>query len=301
MRTLLTSLICLTCLTTTACAWQSPKVAAHPGTVWVDSKEIQESSGLARSRRNDQLLWTHNDSGDGSRLFAFDVEGKLHAIVDVKDAEALDWEDMCSFTWNDRPYLAIADVGDNAFRRKHVTIYGLKEPDIKLIPADATGKEAKPDKKKSDVDFEIKVKYPDGPVNCEAIAYDPWRKQFILATKENLRSRLFAISFDPKAGKQECVAEQIGVFPVPVVTGASISDDGKLFALGTYGPTCLLRRDTETPSTTARWISKNGDDLELLPAPMRKQGESICFDKTGRKLMMTSEGSPMPLTVSEVP
>lgn len=278
-----------------------PKTATQPGTTWVDYKDIHESSGLARSRRTEDLFWTHNDSGDESRLFAFDSAGKVHAVVDVKDSQSVDWEDMCSFTWNDRPFLAIADVGDNAFRRKHITIYGLKEPDIKLIPQSAEGKGAKPDKKKVDVDFEIKVKYPEGAVNCEAMAFDPWRKQFLLASKENLQSRLFAVSFDPKERKQECDAEQIGLFPVPVVTGASISDDGRFLALGTYGPTCLLRRDSETPSPTSRWISKNGEDLEWLRAPLRKQGESICFDKGGRKLFMTSEGHPMPLITSDVP
>lgn len=294
-------ILSLASFSSSVCAWQSPKNATAPGTVWVDSKEIHESSGLARSHRVERLLWTHNDSGDASRLFAFDADGRIHAIVDIKDTDAVDWEDMCSFTWKDRPYLAIADVGDNAFRRKHVTIYGLKEPEIKLIPAGAEGKEAKPDKMKVDVEFEIKVKYPEGATNCEAIAYDPWSGQFLLASKEQLQSRLFAVAFDPKDHKQECKAKLIGTFPVPVVTGASISDDGRLLALGTYGPTCLLRRTSDTPTLDARWISKNGEELELIPAPMRKQGESICFDKSGRKLLMTSEGHPMPLIESTLP
>ena len=293
--------IYLACLSSTACGWQNAKTTAPPGTVWVDHKDIHESSGLARSHRQERLLWTHNDSGDQSRLFAFDADGRVHAIVDVKGVEPVDWEDMCSFTWNDQAYLAIADVGDNAFRRKHITIYGFKEPKVALIPADADGKDAKPDKIKVNVDFEIKVKYPNGPLNCEAIAYDPWRRQFLLASKEQLQSQLFVVPFDPKDHKQEFIARALGVFPVPVVTGASISDDGRMLALGTYGPTCLLRRDTETPSPEARWISKQGADLELIPAPMRKQGEAICFDKSGQKLLMTSEGHPMPLIVSPLP
>ncbi len=269
--------------------------------MWVESRDIHESSGLARSRRVERLLWTHNDSGDASRLFAFDADGRVHAIVDIKGAESIDWEDMCSFTWEGQPYLAVADVGDNSFQRKHVTIYIVKEPEIDLIPVGAKAKDSKPDKKKIETEYEIKVKYPEGPVNCEAIAFDPWRKQFLLATKEQLRSRLFAVAFDPQDRKQQCQAELIGKFPVPVVTGACISDDGRLLALGTYGPTCLLRRNTDTPAADALWVSKNGEDLEFLPAPMRKQGESICFDKSGHKLLMTSEGQPMPLLESELP
>ncbi len=280
--------------------WQSSRAGAPPGTVWVEWKDLPESSGLARSRRTERLLWTHNDSGDGPRLFAFDADGRMHAIVELKGVEPIDWEDMCSFTWNDQPYLAVADVGDNGFNRKHVTIYGIKEPEIELIPVGAEGKDAKLNKIKVEVDFEVKVKYPDGPVNCEAMAYDPWRQQFILASKEQLQSQLFAVPFDPTDHKQDHKAKRIGKFLVPVVTGASISDDGRLLALGTYGPTCLLRRQSETPSADAVWISKTNDELELITAPMRRQGESICFDRSGTKLLMTSEGQPMPLFVTEV-
>lgn len=293
--------LCLACLTSTACGWQNARTNAPPGTVWVDNKDIHESSGLARSRLQDRLLWTHNDSGDQSRLFAFDADGRVHVVVDLKGVEAVDWEDMCSFNWNDQAYLAIADCGDNGFRRKHITIYGFKEPQVALVPVGADGKDAKPDKIKLDVDFEIKVQYPHGPLNCEAMAYDPWRRQFLLASKEQLQSQLFVVPFDPKDHKQECTAKALGVFPVPLVTGATISDDGRLLALGTYGPTCLLRRNAETPSPDAIWISKLGDELELIPAPMRKQGEAICFDKSGQKLLMTSEGHPMPLIISPLP
>jgi hypothetical protein len=298
----LCSMLAVCCLTTIACGWQAPSPARRDAnTTWIDSKDIQESSGLARSRRHERLLWTHNDSGDKSRLFAFDADGRLHAIVDVKDVDSVDWEDMCSFTWNDQPYLAIADVGDNAFRRKHVTIYILPEPEIELIAAGSAGKESKPKKLDIDAGWKVEVTYPNGALNCEAIAYDPWRKQFLLASKEQLRSQLFVVDFNLKKRKQETSATKIGEFPVPLVTGASISDDGRLLVLGTYGPTCLLHRDQPTPSAEARWISKVPDELELIPAPMRKQGESICFDKSGTKLLMTSEGYPTPLLVSELP
>ncbi len=170
-----------------------------------------------------------------------------------------------------------------------------------MIPVGAEGKDAKPDKFKVKAACEIKVKYPKGALNCEAMAYDPWREQFILASKEQLRSQLFAVPFDLQDHKQDSEAKFLGTFPVPLVTGASISDDGRLLALGTYGPTCMLHRDTDKPAKDATWVSISGDDLELLPAPMRGQGESICFDKSGTKLLMTSEGHPMPLIVSELP
>ncbi len=281
---------------------------APSGTVWLDCDELSESSGLARSRREPSVLWTHNDSGDSPRLFAFSMQGKWLETVEVKKAKSIDWEDMCSFVQDDVSYLAIADVGDNAFMRSYVSIYGLREPavdanaqddDKKKKDKDKKGK--KPEKSSSKVDFEVRVTYPVGPINCEAIAYDPWRRQFILATKEQLQSRIYAVAFDPKLEDQQVVAQLITTVAVPLVTGASISDDGQLLALATYGPTCLLRRPTKTDwaraepdvRRTAGWQSASGFDLELIEAPARRQGEAVCFAADNQTLLI----SPTPLTV----
>ena len=46
---------------------------AHP--------KIHESSGLAVSHRHPGLFWTHNDSGDAPRLYAFDEQGRHHGTL----------------------------------------------------------------------------------------------------------------------------------------------------------------------------------------------------------------------------
>ena len=43
----------------------------------MESSEINEASGLIVSKKNDGILYTHNDSGDKGRIFAVTVEGKL--------------------------------------------------------------------------------------------------------------------------------------------------------------------------------------------------------------------------------
>ena len=45
------------------------------GTVHITG--LDETSGLAASRQNDAVLWTHNDSGDMARVFALDTQGRL--------------------------------------------------------------------------------------------------------------------------------------------------------------------------------------------------------------------------------
>lgn len=270
----------------------------QPGAVLLKCDEVTESSGLARSRLEDDLLWTHNDSGDGPRLFAFGSQGGWRATVHLTKAKAIDWEDMCSFDRDGKHYLAVADSGDNLRQRKSVVIYGVEEPQLQTRPAADT-----PAKLSSDLRFEIHVRYPAGAADCEALAYDPWREQLILVTKESLRARIYAISFAPAGGRQETQAQEIGSVILPMVTGATISDDGQMLALATYGPTCLLRRPSATDwskSTReqrkeATWVPPNADELELVPAPPRRQGEAVCFDRTGTRLLMTSEGHPMPL------
>ena len=280
-------------------------IPTPPGAVALDTSAVRESSGLARSRLRDELLWTHNDSGDSPRLFAFTRDGRMQAALTVDGAAAIDWEDMCTFTRDGTNYIAVADVGDNRQSRRHVTIYVCKEPPV---PCSSEDSAARPASLTTAVQHEIRVHYPNGPANCEALAYDPWREEFVLATKESLRSRIFSVGFDTTRAQQQATARLIGNVILPMVTGASISDDGQLLALATYGPTCLLRRPERIDWSTAddaqrrqaTWQSRQQDELELIPAPPRRQGEAVCFDRGDQQLLMTSEGAPMLLFKCEL-
>ena len=42
---------------------------------WAANRGIRESSGVAASRTTAGVFWTHNDSGDGPNLYAFDLKG----------------------------------------------------------------------------------------------------------------------------------------------------------------------------------------------------------------------------------
>ncbi|MEO8498079.1 MAG: hypothetical protein ABI614_23685, partial [Planctomycetota bacterium] len=53
--------------------------------------DILESSGLAASLDTPNLLWTHNDSGDGPRLFAFDESGRDRGVISLTGIKIDDW------------------------------------------------------------------------------------------------------------------------------------------------------------------------------------------------------------------
>ncbi|MCA9183069.1 MAG: hypothetical protein KDA51_16520 [Planctomycetales bacterium] len=93
---------------------------AQSQSVILQSNELNESSGVAQVG---ELLWTHNDSGDKPRLFAFASDGSLRGQFNIRVAQALDWEDICALSRDGKHYLAVGDVGDNSARRASVNVY----------------------------------------------------------------------------------------------------------------------------------------------------------------------------------
>src|SRR4051812_36986774 len=59
----------------------------------LEDRAVTESSGVVASRLNPGLFWTHNDSGDGPFVYAFDHEGRRRGVWRVEGAQARDWED----------------------------------------------------------------------------------------------------------------------------------------------------------------------------------------------------------------
>jgi hypothetical protein len=96
--------------------------------------ELREASGLAVSRTQPGVLWSHNDSGDAPMLYAIDLKGRLLAKVRLLNAGATDWEDMasgpCPSGVGPRRCLYIADIGNNNQSRDTVTVFVVAEPAI---------------------------------------------------------------------------------------------------------------------------------------------------------------------------
>src|SRR3989441_942792 len=58
------------------------------------SPRVRESSGVAVSRAHRGVLWTHNDSGDDTYVYATDLAGTDRGVVRIRGARAVDWEDI---------------------------------------------------------------------------------------------------------------------------------------------------------------------------------------------------------------
>jgi len=86
----------------------------------LDAPLIDEASGLAVSRETPGVLWTHNDSGDGPVLYAFDKTGAHRGAVMLDGVWAIDWEDLAGAVLDDQPTLVVGDIGDNPRKRRRI-------------------------------------------------------------------------------------------------------------------------------------------------------------------------------------
>ena len=252
------------------------------------NRDVDESSGLACSRRYPGVFWTHNDSGDQPRLYAFSRKGEHLATVAVHGAVARDWEDMASFTRDGKPWLLVADVGDNMRGRRFCTLYVVPEPAL-----DPTRHNAKAAAK---VAAAIEFTYDDGPQNCEAIAVDVAGKAIYAISKVGgTRCKAYVIPLRENPRDKPWVAKTVATLELPTVTAMDISPNAhRAIVLGS-GPRAyeFARRPNET------WAAAFARKPRSIEVPPRRQGEAICYGADGQTLYLTSEKTPTPLI--EVP
>lgn len=99
----------------------TPPAFAEDTAFVIDDERITESSGLAADVGSD-VVWTVNDDAPG-RAFALDESGKVTAVLDFA-ADITDVEGLARA--GNRLY--IGDIGDNAAKRKFVTVFSILDP-----------------------------------------------------------------------------------------------------------------------------------------------------------------------------
>ncbi len=153
----------------------------------IDAPLINESSGLARSQRRDDVLWTLNDSGGATELYAITTEGQHVATLAINGVPAnLDWEDLASYTHEGLPYLLIGDMGDNGAFRPFITFYRVQEP----VLAGSAGIEAL----SAAPDGVFNVLYPNGSRDNESLAVDGRENTAYVLSKRDAAPTLYSFS-----------------------------------------------------------------------------------------------------------
>ncbi|HEV7396800.1 MAG TPA: hypothetical protein VGN86_09855 [Pyrinomonadaceae bacterium] len=259
----------------------------------LENTSINESSGMVASRANPGTFWTHNDSGDGPFIYAFDRRGKSRGVWRVSGASARDWEDIAAGPglMKNRSYLYVGDIGDNSKKRATIEIYRFPEPTI--AAEDAVSTKIRP---KLTADAEtINLRYPDGKHDAETLLVHPVSGDLYVITKEFLgRAGIYkaAAPLDPS---RTISLSHIGSLNVPsllggFVTGGDISPDGRRVAI------CDYTQGYEAVIGAGRPFDEIWKQtLNVLELGSRRQGEAIAYRLDGRALLTTSEGVRSPL------
>lgn len=227
----------------------------------VASPDLVEASGMAASRTEPGVVWAHNDSRDGARVYAIGPSGEDLGGFDVAGASAFDWEDMAAGPGADAAtsFLYFGDIGDNfSIRGGRVTVYRVPEPDLRTLSGPIEGAVA------------LEFVYPDGIYNSEAlfVADD----SIFVVTKDREEARVYRGS----ATRADTDVEPLELVTVvslgDEVSGADISWDGSTIALRGYNSVWLWHR--EPGAAIADTLAAEACNA---PSPDEVQGEAIAF------------------------
>jgi hypothetical protein len=279
-----------------AAACANTLVGSTPGIVASDA--IKEASGIAASRRVNDVWWVHNDSGDTARVFAIGTNGQTLGEYALAGATAIDWEDIALGPGPTRgtSYIYVGDIGDNTKTRTSVQVYRVPEPLVD--PANPLGAPAT----LTDV-ATINLRYPDGAHDAEGLIVDPSTHDLFVVTKDlagGVAQVFRAPASAPTDGSTTTMTQvatvSLGAFQG--VTGADVTPAGDVVGLRTYFGVFLYPRTSGTtlgqafsqPSCAGPAPPINGGWPGSEP-----QGEAIGFTRDGRGYVTVSEGVHPPL------
>jgi hypothetical protein len=259
----------------------------------LQSPAVTEASGLAASPSAADALWLINDSGSPAVLHLAGTDGGDRGTVTLRDIRNTDWEDLASFNLAGKPYLLVADTGDNGSTRPECLLHIVAEP---AMPAagkklDGTVPPA----------WTIRFRYDDGPRDCESVAVDTKAGKILLISKRTTPPVIYELPLKP-AGTDLLTAKKIGTIPTPFPagnppipfaaqpTGFDLSADGNFAVVVTYLGTFVFPRapGESWPAALAK------APLALAPHLLR-QAESVAFSRDGSLIHAVSEGAKSPL------
>ena len=245
-------------------------------------QDLLELSGLACSKSNPGLLYTHEDSGNLNEIYITNTKGDDLGKIVLDGIPNRDWEDLASGPGpeSSKSYLYVGEVGDNNSAYTSLSVYRFPEPDL-TAASSQTIVHVVPDV--------LKFSYPKGAVNAESLMLDPLTKDLYILTKQQAQSNLFVARY-PQSSSSTTKLIQQASFPFDLLTSADISPDGSEIIVRTTGQI---------------WYWKKQHNETVLNAMLRKpmdapyyrnerQGEAICFAADGSGYFTTSEIKKFP-------
>jgi hypothetical protein len=248
----------------------------------IRSNRISESSGLAVSKCNQDVFWTHNDSGDNNFIFALNGKGEDLGKWRVTGARNKDWEDIAGYKdEKGQCFLYIGDIGNNSRTRNQLTVYKVREPKVGKQKKDSRTERA----------TAITFSYPDLRNDAESLAVHPGTGAIYIITKRfSGAAGVYKIVAGSKAAKKIADIE-VPSMPNGLLTGADIAADGKHLIVCDYfgGYEFTLPEDSKTFDDI--WKQKP----TMVDLGKRAQGEAVAYGPNGFAVFATSEKPNAPL------
>lgn len=263
----------------------------------LQNKQLDEISGISASGIMHDIYYVHNDSGDTSRFFAINPDGRLRSVIyfkgDVNNPQGVaDCEDIAVGPGpvKGKSYVYMGDIGDNDAQRKYITIYRIEEKSSwakdSLIHAAAVP---------------VHYKYPDGPRDAETLMIDPVERQIYIVSKRADSVTVYTTPLNFKANDTLMLTKRCKLFfngfrPFKWVTAGDISKDGQQVLLKSYVKVYYWKRQGNEPV----WKTLQRKPAEL-PYQEEKQGEAVGFTPDGKGYYTTSEGVFAPIYYYAIP
>ncbi len=268
-------------------------------TGWLAHDQLMEASGIQASHAREGDFFVHNDDGEPV-LYAIDASGADLGTIAIVPARNRDWEDITSVPVADGRWIVIGDIGDNTAKRDSIKLYFVEEP--KTVKFDRYAGE-------QILQHALSLTYPDGPRDCEAMAYDPVDDQIVLLSKRDNPPRLYAVALATALRDEQAELKFLGNIAklrpptsrdrfqfggrtdfISQPTGIDIAPDGTEMAIITYRSLYRYRR-----APGENWLSALQKQPQEVVGPPAVQNEAVSYSIDGRALYVTTEKLPAPV------
>lgn len=248
--------------------------ARAPKEFVLNTARIDEASGIVCSVLNEDILWTHNDSGGQPSVYAIDTKGNLIATLQLPGVRNRDWEDIAIHKEpkSKESFLYIGEIGDNAGKHPSIFIYKVPEPLFTNADTLFTAKRVE----------KFEIKYEDGARDAEALFIDPANGDIYIISKREEQVGVYRVKA-PDSSKLN-TAVKTATLPLSWVTAADISPDGKKLLVKTYTSIWQYKLKRSTDGS----LILNAKP-QTLPYRVEPQGEAVCFDGNGKSYYTLSE------------
>ena len=261
----------------------------------VANKFLNEVSGIAVSRKDSDVIWTHNDGGK-AQIWAMNTQGTHLGIYKLLGSNNRDWEDIAIGPGPDpnKDYLYIADVGNNDGLTNYTySIYRVAEPNVSStqspLQIDLGGVDT------------LLVKYPDSLRHgCETILVDPVNSDIYLCTRDR---------WGDDNGMMKVYRYPAPQTPGLAYTMQHVADvqliNGEMAVGGDVSgrDSSIIIRTKGAAERVLLWDRVYGTDFWdafdnpvcVMPSISEPQGEAVCFDPNGCAYYTISEDRYQPI------